>query len=581
MRRTLLVLIACAAFLCGCAEGSKTSDSKADDEATTSQSEKWSSKQSSSHEHAYSAKWSSDETYHWHECTCGHNVIKDKASHTFSKWAVDVQPTEEEEGEKHRLCTVCSYKETLSMAKVEHEHTWGEASYTWALDYSSCTAKHSCTKNLYHEEKETANSVYEVISEPTTSSAGRGCYTATFANSSFLTQTAYVSIPKLNVPATGISLSKDSVEVSKGSYAYVYATVAPSNATNKNVIWSSSDESVATAEDGVIKGVDEGTAIITAIAEDGGYSATCSVTVTYIPVTGVSLSDESILLEIGEESSTIYAHVAPSNASITDVTWSIGDSSVASFETTLFSGAKVKGVSTGETTLAATTSDGGFVSSCKIKVIEKKNVSYEVGDVSLRIYQYNSTNYVFASVPVTNNGNVDIYVSSSGLNIEDSGGSLKQSISSYSVDIYLDIIRPGETTYAYVDVEYTGDTTTGLVGLFSLAVKDASSADGIRYEVSEDITFAQRKYGNGFEATGKVANNTEKSTSLVYIVVFVFDEYGDYYCTLRASVSDDLAPDASATFTASNSSLYRHGNEFTVDDIGSYKAYAYEFEIFF
>ena len=582
MKKVLFTLIACAAFLCACAEKGDAPVSKesgSSGEPTTSQSEKES--ESASHEHTYSSKWSSDETYHWHEATCGHDVFKDRASHTFSKWQVDVQPSEEEEGERHRTCTVCAYKQTEAMDKVEHVHTWGEASYDWSFDYSSCTAKHSCTKNLYHEEKETASSTYEVVSEPTTSSVGRGCYTVSFTNPDFLTQTKYVSIPKLNVPVTGISLGKSALEVSKGSYAYVYATVTPSNASNKNVIWSSSDESIATVAGGVVTGVDEGTATITATTEDGGFSATCSVTVTYIPVTGVSLSSESIVLEIDEESPTIYANVKPSNASITGVAWSIEDPSVASFETTLFSGAKVKGLAVGETTLTARTEDGGFLSSCAIKVIEEKNLSYEVGDASLRIYQYNSSNYVYASVPVTNNGNVDIYISPTGLAIEDGEGSLKQSVSSVWISCCPDIIKPGETTYLYVDTSYTGDTTDGLVGSFTLNVKDASSADGIRYDVSGEVSFVKERYLDGFKASGQVSNGTLKASSIIYVVVFVFDSDGDYYCTLRGTISDDLDPGASATFTASNSYLYRHGNEFTVDDIGSYKAYAYEFEFFF
>ncbi len=580
MKKTLFSLLACVVLLCGCASESETPSSKEKDvipDAETSQGEKG----SAVHEHTFSSKWCSDDTYHWHEATCGHEAVKDKSSHTFGKWEVDVQPTETSQGEKHRYCSVCYYKESETMDKVEHVHSWGEATYVWGLGYSTCTASHSCTKNLYHKEEETVNSSYEVLYEPTTSSVGRECYTAEFENADFATQTKYVTIPKLDVPVTGISLSKTSIEVSKGSYTYLFATLTPSDASNTNVIWSSSEESVATVKDGLVTGVNEGKATITATSEEGGYSAKCEVTVTYIPVTGVSLSNESTLLEIGEESSTIYANVAPSGASISLVTWSIGDESVASFETTWLSGVKVKGLSVGETTLTAITKDGGFAASCKIKVIEKKNLSYEVGEASLRVYQYNSSNYISAYIPVTNNGNISIYVSGTGFDIEDGEGSLKQSIGSFSVKCRPSIIRPGETTYVCADTKYTGDTTEGLVCLPHLTVKDASSADDIRYEVSGEVSFTPNAYSAGFKASGTVVNSTEKTSSIIYVAVLAFDKNGDYYTTLTGSVYDDLEPGASASFTASNSDLYYHGNEFVPDDIGNYMAFAYEFELFY
>jgi hypothetical protein len=59
------------------------------------------------------------------------------------------------------------------------------------------------------------------------------------------------------------------------------AIIAPDNADNKNVVWTSNNETVATVEDnGMITAQSAGTAIITATTEDGGFTATCNVTVT-------------------------------------------------------------------------------------------------------------------------------------------------------------------------------------------------------------------------------------------------------------------------------------------------------------
>ena len=84
------------------------------------------------------------------------------------------------------------------------------------------------------------------------------------------------------VPVTGISLDAQSKSVTVGNTVSISATVTPSNATNKGIVWTSSDESVATVDGGVVTGKGQGTVIITAKTIDGGYTATCSVTSTIV-----------------------------------------------------------------------------------------------------------------------------------------------------------------------------------------------------------------------------------------------------------------------------------------------------------
>lgn len=82
-----------------------------------------------------------------------------------------------------------------------------------------------------------------------------------------------------NVSVTGISLNKTTAEIKVGEWVIVEATITPSNATDKNIIWSSSDEGIATVINGKITAVKEGTATITAKTNDGGKTATCKVNV--------------------------------------------------------------------------------------------------------------------------------------------------------------------------------------------------------------------------------------------------------------------------------------------------------------
>ena len=82
------------------------------------------------------------------------------------------------------------------------------------------------------------------------------------------------------VPATGVSLDITSLEVEQCKSATLTATVSPDEATNKGIIWSSSNEDIAVVTDGTVEGIGRGTATITATTEDGGFSAVCEVTVT-------------------------------------------------------------------------------------------------------------------------------------------------------------------------------------------------------------------------------------------------------------------------------------------------------------
>ncbi len=87
-------------------------------------------------------------------------------------------------------------------------------------------------------------------------------------------------------------------------------TTAPDG---QDVAWSSSDASVATVENGVVTGVAEGTAIITATY--GGKTATCEVTISKIAVTNISISRQTIAY-LGDEAFTLTASVRPSDATI-------------------------------------------------------------------------------------------------------------------------------------------------------------------------------------------------------------------------------------------------------------------------
>ena len=157
------------------------------------------------------------------------------------------------------------------------------------------------------------------------------------------------------IEPTDISLDKTSVSILEGETATIKATIKPSNASDTSVTWSSSDTSVATVAGGVIKGVSQGTATITAKTSNN-LPATVKVTVkentNIVKPTGVTITPATLSLTAGE-TGTLTATVAPSNATDKSVTWTSSNTAVATV-----SNGTVTAVAAGSATITATTSNG-------------------------------------------------------------------------------------------------------------------------------------------------------------------------------------------------------------------------------
>lgn len=181
--------------------------------------------------------------------------------------------------------------------------------------------------------------------------------------------TCVVSVSKKNIAVTGVSLSKNSLTLTEGDTQTLVETVAPPDATNKDVTWSSSDTGVATVSStGVVSAKKAGTATITVTTVDGGKKATCSVTVKApeVPVTGVSLNHTALTLLEGQ-TETLSATVSPTNASNKSVTWSSNNTAVA----TVSSAGVVTAIKAGTATITVTTVDGGKTATCAVTVKTK------------------------------------------------------------------------------------------------------------------------------------------------------------------------------------------------------------------
>ena len=101
--------------------------------------------------------------------------------------------------------------------------------------------------------------------------------TARGENDAAITATLTINVHTVHV--AGVTLSETSKELSTRGSLTLTATISPSNASNKNVTWSSSQPSVATVSGGVVTPLNPGTTVITVTTVDGSKTATCNVTV--------------------------------------------------------------------------------------------------------------------------------------------------------------------------------------------------------------------------------------------------------------------------------------------------------------
>lgn len=184
----------------------------------------------------------------------------------------------------------------------------------------------------------------------TANSIGEAIITAKTANG--LTATCVVNVTLNVIAVSNVSVEPTTLTMYIGDIESLTATVSPSNATNKALVWSTSKSSVAKVDQyGTITAIAKGTTTITATSSNN-IAGTCVVTVKAIEVSSISLSDVS--LAVGE-SQTMNAIITPANATNQTITWSVDNESVATINPT---SGKLTGISEGTATITATAING-------------------------------------------------------------------------------------------------------------------------------------------------------------------------------------------------------------------------------
>lgn len=165
-----------------------------------------------------------------------------------------------------------------------------------------------------------------------------------------------------DVDVTSVAISNTQLTVFKGKTGNLSASVNPSNATNKNIVWTSSNTGVATVDSsGKIIGVSNGTAVITASSVNDKNSS-CLVTVRdEVLVSSITINKTSATIVIGK-TVTLTTTIKPTNTDDKTVTWTSSNPAIASVNNGV-----VTGVAKGTATITGTTSNGKKVT-CKVTV---------------------------------------------------------------------------------------------------------------------------------------------------------------------------------------------------------------------
>ena len=277
-----------------------------------------------------------------------------------------------EDGGKTATCKVTVNEKIypvtgVTLDKTSVELTEGDVTVLTA----TVNPSNASNRNVYGTSSDLAVATVDANGKVTAIKAGKTTITVTTEDGG---KTASCSVTVNAKTVSGVTLDKASVELTEGDKTMLTAIVTPSYATNKNVEWSSSNESVASVQDGVITAIKPGVATITVTTEDGGKTASCSVTVNerIYPVISVTLDKTSVELKKGE-TVILTAAVAPKNATNKNVIWSSSDSSTAKVENGV-----VTAVESGTATITVTTEDGNLKASCVVTV--KRENDFNIGD---------------------------------------------------------------------------------------------------------------------------------------------------------------------------------------------------------
>ena len=194
--------------------------------------------------------------------------------------------------------------------------------------------------------------------------SGNCVITAAAVDGSGVTATCPVTVTEN--PVTSVTLNRSTATLKATETVQLSGSVLPANASNKDLVWTTNDEHIATvSESGLVTAVAVGEVTITATSQSTpDISATCQVSVVPTPVASITLSQTSVSLK-ATETVSLTATVAPETATVKDVTWTSDNPKVA----TVDENGVITAVTAGEAVITVTATDGsGVFNTVKVQV---------------------------------------------------------------------------------------------------------------------------------------------------------------------------------------------------------------------
>lgn len=307
-----------------------------------------------------------------------------------------------------------------------------------------------------------------------------------------------VNVTDEEVKVSEISINTAKKEMFIGDEDILTATVLPDNATNKNVIWKTSNESVLVVDQtGKIKAVSVGMAVITVSSEDGQVSDECTVTVKEHKVLAesIKLSEQELRIQVST-SKQLSATIAPNDVSETKVKWSSSDEKVV----TVDQNGKISGLSIGSATVTVSTIDGSELSASCTVIVEKGeediNISFDKNELELRVGEIGKITATIKPEKYAEKG-IEYAISNNDGNIEfdEKTGTIKA-------------IKATGDSQVTIQAKVKGYDTSGLEDRYSAAneaLKTAKNAVASAKKVLDQRetakTAAQEDYSNKQKAT--------------------------------------------------------------------------------
>jgi len=223
----------------------------------------------------------------------------------------------------------------------------------------------------------------------------------------------------------GITLNKSELSLVVGNKQTISPTITPERASNKRVLWESSNPEIASVKDvGAdveVTAVKVGETTITVTTQDGNITATCKVTVTpqIIHVEKITVDKEEVFLNIDEDE-TIVATISPENATNKNISWISDHENIV----TVDEKGIIKGIAAGEAIISVISEDGEKKATCKVTVGNRDEVAEIQLDVKELQLLPNDTKQIIATVLPESASNKNVMWTSSNesvATVDDSG----------------------------------------------------------------------------------------------------------------------------------------------------------------